>query len=326
VTVIRSTQSTAGLEVHMSSKVRAAIEAAIAADKKRAKEKRGYSRRALQVVKGQSNPKDALAMLKRLGFDFREIARHGKEVDARIVRELRRLHNKDKKPAKIKLSPAIYTLAPPPLDDTPQFPFCIFPAASCDSSGNGPSTIIDCNAATAVMNLVHSSGGVGGPLGVEAYPEQAPVSATLFYGVNPPIGGTLAVIAEVIVSGSMEVHSTSGVSAFDYFSLARASARATIVVSTDQQGGAGSQFESQTIGDIHCDHGGSASRQWVDDLFVVVLYAQVLPGIPVTIKVTLQLDGIGVSDFGHANFTLNKFRRGVRVAALCLNLTPTAIL
>ena len=310
----------------MASKVRAAIEAAIVADKKRAKEKRGYSKRALQVFKGQSNPKDALALLKGQGFDFREIARQGKEADARIVKGLNRLHNKGKKTPRIKLSPAIYTLVPPPLDDTPQFPFCIFPADACDSSGNGPSTIIDCNAATAVMNLVHSSGGVGGPLGLEAYPAQAPVTATLFYGVNPPIGGTLAVIAEVLVSGSMEVHSTSGVGAFDYVSLANASARATIVVSTDQQGGTGIQSESQVIGDIHCDHGSAASRQWDEDLFVVVLYAQVLSAIPVTIKVTMQLDGIGVSDFGHANFTLNKFRRGVRVAALCLNLTPTVIL
>jgi hypothetical protein len=95
-------------------------------------------------------------------------------------------------------------------------------------------------------------------------------------------------------------------------------------VRTYQEGGTGIQAASQVIGEAHCGGGGTGGHSWVDDLFVNVLYAQVLPDIPVAIEVSIELEGQGRSTYGFADIDL--YGPGVTVPALCLNLAPTVIL
>ena len=93
-------------------------------------------------------------------------------------------------------------------------------------------------------------------------------------------------------------------------------------------GGAGIEGESLVIGEAHASYGEIRGHQWVDDLFVVVLYAQVLPDIPVAIEVSVELEGLGTLNLWSKPRSI--WGAGLasrdKVAALCLNLSPTIIL
>jgi len=306
-----------------NSRVQKAIDAAIAQAKKHTKRRRAFSKDLLELGARKTKQKRAIDMLSKLGLDLEHLAKEAAKQRKRFASGLRELNRDAKnKPGKRKLPAAFYNTVPPPADTTPNFPFCIFPADDCSYSSPDPTFFHTCDATKAEMSLWLSSTDVGGLLGIEATPWIPPVTGSLWYGIMPPIGGTLAVIAEVLVSGYMYADAETYSDILDLLPSIRADERATLVVRTHQDGGTGVQAASQVIGEAHCDGGSSDGHRWVDDLFVNVLYAQVLPGIPVAIEVSIELEGQGRSTYGYCDIYL----RSVTVPALCLNLTPTVIL
>ncbi len=317
------------------SRVRKAIDTAIAQAKKRTQQRRAFSRDVIKLGARQTKQKLAVDMLSKAGLDFEKLATEAAEQHETFESALRKMYAgiKKKRP-KRKFLPTIYTTVPPPADATPSFPLCIFPAEKCSYSSPDPTFKHSCDASKAEMGLSLLSTNVGGLLGIEATPWVPPVTGSLWYRIKPPIGGTLAVIAEVLVTGSINVAVMTSSDLLDLVPSIGADARATLVVRTYQDGGTGIQAASQVIGELHRGGGGPGHEfhAWVEDLFVQVLYAQVLPDIEVAIEVSIELEGQGRSTFGHSTINLHTLplplpgRPGVKVAALCLNLTPTVIL
>jgi hypothetical protein len=190
-----------GIVTMRDSRVQKAIDAAIAQAKKHTKQRREFSRDLVELGARQTKEKVAVDMLRKAGVDFERLAKEAAKHNKTLKSALRKMYrNVKREPHKRKLPPAIYNTVPPPADATQQFPFCMFPADDCSySPPDDPH--LSCDASKAEMNLFMYSTDVGGLLGIEATPWIPPVTGSLWYGIVPPIGGTLAVIAEVLVMG-----------------------------------------------------------------------------------------------------------------------------
>jgi len=312
------------------SRVDEAIQAAIAHAKTRTERRKRFTRKLSKLGGPRPGQRSALKLVRSLGIDVGELAAEAAKRRETLASQLARMGDGRnlKKPRPRKLPPSLYTTIPSPGDATPTFPLCLFPAQDCSYSTPNPALPHSCNPGKAEMNLSFHSHEVGGLLGILATPWVPPVSGSLWYGVIPPIGGTLAVIAQVIVSGYMYVRAESYSPIINLLPSLKADALARLVVRTHQVGGTGTQATSQVIGETHCGGGETDGHTWVEDLFVSVLYSQVLPDLPVAIEVSVELEGQGRSTFGYSDIGLEGSGSlpGVRVAALCLNLTPAIIL
>jgi hypothetical protein len=315
--------------------VHKAIHSAIAQAKKQTEHRHAFSEcLTKQLRSGQKPPQVTADMLSKLGLDVAELTKEAAKEHKVFKSALRKMYAGLKKPRKRKRLPPIYHTVPPAPSlpgPKPKFPFCIFPADDCSYSSPDPTFKHICDPTRAEMGLSLTSTNVGGYFGMEATPWIPPVAGSLWYQIMPPIGGTLAVIAEVLVTGRMDVGVFNPSYLLTWDSSAKADACATLIVRTHQEG-IGVQSSAQVLGELHCDVGNFDAHVWVEDLFVKVLYAQVLPAIPVLIEVSIELEGQGRSNFGFA--TIDLFTQplplagdpGIEVAALCVNLMPTQIL
>jgi len=318
------------------SGVQKAIHSAIAQAEKQTERRRAFSEDLTkQLSAGQKTEELTANMLSKLGLDVTQLTKEAAKQRETYESARRKMYAGLKKPRKRKRLPPIYHTVPPPpslLGPKPSLPFCIFPANDCSYSSPDPTFKHICDATTAEMGLSLTSTNVGGYFGIEATPWIPPVAGSLWYEIMPPIGGTLAVIAEVLVTGRMDAGVFNPSYALSWDSSAKADARVTLIVRTHQEGGTGVQAYAQVLGELHCDVGNFDAHVWREDVFVNVLYAQVLPNIPVLIEVSIELEGEGRSNFGFV--TIDLFTQalpsagdpGVEVAALCVNLMPTAIL
>jgi hypothetical protein len=307
--------------------VEVAIETAIVAAEARADRQVKFDMQLSMLGRGDSAKWDAQRHFETQGVDFAAQAAIAADRYEQVASKLARSDSGRPRPSRQTLTQPIYTTVRPPGDALPSFPMCLYPADRFSSS-SPKAAWASGNAAKAEMGLFLFSHEVGGIAGVLASAVPPPITGSLWYGINPPIGGTLAVIAQVLVSGYLHVSAESWSPIINYNPFLRADALARLVVRTHQSGGTGTQSETLVIGEAHACGGEIRGRVWVDDLFVVVLYAQVLPNLPVAIEIGVELEGQGRSTFGRAAIGLmgTDGEPGIKVAAACLNLTPTVIL
>jgi hypothetical protein len=234
-----------------------------------------------------------------------------------------------------------------PTDDEPiSLPVCLFPADRCQADtsvtdNESPQDMVTgCDASKAALYLFNTSEGVGGHFGVEAYPASAPIVGSLWYGFMPPAAGTLAIVAEIFASGLIvtDAHvegdfdgilawlqNTSGQT------ITEADTRLDFRLQVTQ---ADRLVLNDVMTGIHFHaNPGQTFYQWYDDEgFVMVSYAQIEADEPVVIQFSAELNAFGRSSggSGYMNFTENYHKpqsgAGIRVPALCLNITPTTIL
>lgn len=219
-----------------------------------------------------------------------------------------------------------------PLDkrpDSKSLPICLSTpsAVSFSEDVNGTADL-----ANASMDFDYSSSGVGGWLGLEPDPPNLTQSASLWYELDPPAGGTLVVLAALNFYAYLESTRFSSSSFIRYLLkkpalLPGAYSRVSIdlVLRIHQQG----PFVVQTarFPVIQRD----ASTNWIAtevylllrDTYSGVISAQIAPDQPVAIEIGLEFQAIGHSDFCSAGLSFEA--PGVAVEAMCLNIHPADV-
>jgi len=309
------------------TRVKKATEQVIAAEHRRRQQTRETEELFADVAANlrKTHPQEAEQQIANfLGIDLDSLASIRRKSQQALPKALKQIHrsmtrhNKGKRNKQNTL--ALASLLPPPkADDPPNFPVCFFPADSCDPPGRSV-----CDASQAAIYLSHYSSGLGGWLGIDAFPEVQTVTGSLFYGFMPPFGGSLAVIAEILVAGEMLLITETDSPLLDLLWSVEADARLTFRVSVHQSGII--QSKEETVASLHCGAGSVRGRIFRDDLFVVTHYAQILENEPVTIQVSADLYARGRSEWGKALLAFQQIWGGIRIPELCLYLTPNMIL
>src|SRR5258708_30358500 len=138
-------------------------------------------------------------------------------------------------------------------------------------------------------------------------------------------GGALHIMAPVVVTGLMGAYATLDSPLAALLKIG-GEARLTLWLSIHQ----GNTTQTTELMVASVEYSGSAGvryRNFHDELFVLVLYGQVLDNEPVAIQVSATLHAEGHSDYGKAFLNFNTFDDdGIRVPAVCIYLAPNMIL
>jgi len=308
----------------MASRVRAAIDGAIAAEHQRRVELRSQAHTIAALIDSalpRSVTGAAEPLLHQFGLDAALVDVQAANRRRAIIEALGTLRrDRADRSRRAIPNPAAFNV-PTGLDDPPSFPVCFFPADTCD----GAPAPNQCDAAHALLTMFHDSTGLGGKFGILAFPQVPSITSSLWYGFMPPFGGALNVLAQVLVTGLMGVYTTFDSPLASLLDIG-AEARLTLRLSVHQ----GKTIQSTESVVVSMDCSGSSTLRYhpfVDDLFVLTLYSQVQDDEPVAIQVSADLYAAGRSDYGHGFLNFNTFfDDGILVPALCLFLAPNAIL
>ena len=220
-----------------------------------------------------------------------------------------------------------------PLDvrpDKASLPICLSKPDSIEFSPgvNGVGDL-----ATASMQFEYSSTGVGGHFGVEATPVTEPHTASFWYGLDPPAGGTLVVLGALRAKGFLSTHEYSSSPLLRFLAgqgLVGRALRARAWVGMYLRVHQPAPFFVQTvrvpIERVEEPPGLflGTGRFFTGQVFSAVLSAQIAPDKPVAIEMGVEFDAEGRSDFCGADVSFTN--PGVVAEALCLNLLPADII